>query len=115
MATVPTPIKRAHLHAHPEVSVSYWTTTHDTCSAECTAQLYVDDETRKSLWDKFANAPEPVGYDPIVIPMWSGGPTSEQFAALRLSPYRLRVMPGTVMTKGDGEVLTWHRGHQESP
>jgi hypothetical protein len=48
-----------------------------------------------------------VGYDPSIIPMWADGPTSDQFAALRLSPYRLRVMPGTVMTKGEGEVLSW--------
>ena len=108
VATVPTPLKHAHLHAHPEVAVSYWTSTQDTCSAECTAQLYVDDDTRKAVWDKFANAPDPVGYDPFIIPMWADGPTSEQFAAIRLSPYRLRVMPGTVMTMGEGQVLSWH-------
>jgi hypothetical protein len=110
VATVPTPLKHAHLHAHAEVAVSYWTSTQDTCSAECTAQLYVDDDTRKAVWDNFANAPEPVGYDPFIIPTWADGPTSEQFAAIRLSPYRLRVMPGTMMTKGEGEVLTWHHG-----
>ena len=38
IATVPTPVKRAHLDAHPEVSVSYWTPSHDTCSAECAVQ-----------------------------------------------------------------------------
>ena len=48
-----------------------------------------------------------VGYDPRIIPMWREGPTSEQFAALRLSPYRLRVMPGTVMTTGEGASLHW--------
>ncbi len=37
-----------------------------------------------------------------------GGPSSKEFAALRLSPYRLRVMPGTVMTNGEGEVLLWY-------
>jgi general stress protein 26 len=110
IATAPTPVKRAHLHAHPEVSVSYWTTNHDTCAAECTAQWYVDDETRKSVWDKFANGPEPVGYDPAIIPTWRDGPTSEGFAALRLAPYRLRVMAGTVLTKGEGAPLTWHHG-----
>jgi hypothetical protein len=26
---------------------------------------------------------------------------------LRLSPYRLRVMPGTVMMKGEGDTLSW--------
>ncbi len=34
--------------------------------------------------------------------MWKDGPTSDQFAVLRLAPYRLRVMPGTVMTEGQG-------------
>ena len=49
----------------------------------------------------------PVGYDPAIIPFWADGPSSDQFAVLRLAPYRLRVMPGTTMTAGTGEVLTW--------
>ena len=104
---MPSPVKRAHLAAHPEVSVSYWTGNHDTCSAEGLVEWYSDEETRRAVWDRFAGAPEPVGYDPGIIPMWADGPTSAQFAVLRLSPYRLRVMPGTVMTKGEGETLTW--------
>ncbi len=108
IATVPSPVKREHLAAHPEMAVSYWAPSHDTCSAECLVEWYSDDETRKAVWDKFANGPEPVGYDPAIIPMWKDGPTSDEFAALRLSPYRLRVMPGTVMTQGEGEVLLWH-------
>jgi hypothetical protein len=110
IATVPTPVKRAHLEAHPEVSVSYWAPSQDTCSAECDAQFYLDDETRKSVWDKFAHGPEPVGYDPSIIPQWSAGPTSDEFAALRLSPYRLRVMAGSVMTAGEGAPLRWRAG-----
>jgi len=35
IATVPSPVKKAHLAVHPDMAVSYWTTTHDTCSAEC--------------------------------------------------------------------------------
>ncbi len=108
IATVPSPVKRAHLAVHPEVSVSYWTTTHDTCSAECLVEWYTDDETRQAVWRRFATAPAPVGYDPAIIPMWKDGPTSEQFAVLRLAPYRLRVMPGTAMTAGTGEVQSWH-------
>lgn len=107
IATVPSPVKKAHLDAHPEMSLSYWAATHDTCSADCRVSWYYDDVTRKAVWDKFTNGPEPVGYDPFVIPMWSDGPTSEAFAVLRLSPYRLRVMPGTVMTAGQGDVLGW--------
>lgn len=110
IATVPTPIKRAHLEAHPQVSISYWTTNHDTCSAECTAVWHTDDDTRKAVWDKFTNAPQPVGYDPFIIPVWSDGPTSDQFAVLRLHPYRLRVMPGNVMTTGQGAPLLWQSG-----
>ena len=107
IATVPTPLKRAHLDANPEVSISYWAPSHDTCSAEATAQWYLDDDTRRSVWETFASAPAPVGYDPFIIPMWSDGPTSDQFAVLRLAPYRLRVMPGSVMTAGAGETLLW--------
>ena len=107
IATVPTPVKRAHLDAHPEVSVSYWTPSHDTCSAECAVQWHLDDDTRRTVWDTFASAPAPVGYDPYIIPMWSDGPTSDQFAVLRLTPRRLRVMAGTVMTAGLGQPLLW--------
>jgi len=90
-----------------EAAVSYWSPSQDTCSAECAVQWYTDDETRKTVWDKFANGPEPVGYDPFIIPMWSDGPTSEQFAVLRLAPYRLRVMPAAVLTRGEGQPLAW--------
>jgi hypothetical protein len=106
IATEPTALKRAHLGAHPFASVNYWDATHDTCTAECHAELLHDDETRTRVWDLFANGPEPVGYDPSIIPFWTS-PTVDRFAALRLDPYRLRVMPGTVMLKGEGEVLTW--------
>ncbi|MGE2732717.1 pyridoxamine 5'-phosphate oxidase family protein [Mycolicibacterium vaccae] len=107
VATVPSPIKRAHLAANPHVSVSYWSPTQDTCSAECLVEWYRDDETRTAVWDKFATAPAPVGYDPRIIPGWADGPTSEEFAVLRLTPYRLRVMPAAVLTQGQGEALTW--------
>jgi pyridoxamine 5'-phosphate oxidase-like protein len=108
VATVPTALKRKHLAAHPFVSVSYWTTNHDNCSADCLVEWYLDDETRSEVWTKFVTAHAPVGYDPAIIPMWRDGPTSDQFAVLRLTPYRLRVMPGTVLIAQRGEVLTWH-------
>lgn len=108
IATVPSPVKRAHLAAHPQMSVSYLAPNHDTCSADCLVEWYSDEETRTAVWDKFATGPHPVGYDPAIIPMWRDGPMSAEFAVLRLSPYRLRVMPGSVMTRGEGEVLLWH-------
>ena len=39
IATVPSPVKKAHLAVHPEMAVSYWTTTHDTCTAECSGRV----------------------------------------------------------------------------
>jgi len=107
IATVPSPVKKAHLAVHPQMSLNYWAPNHDTCSAECLVEWYLDDETRAAVWDKFANAPAPVGYDPRIIPQWVDGPTSKDFAALRLTPYRLRVMAGAIMTEGRGAPLSW--------
>jgi hypothetical protein len=107
IATGPTPLKRAHLDHSPFASAAYLASNHDTCSADCAATFVFDDDVRRWLWKAFEAAPAPVGYDPAIVPAWAGGPTSDAFAALRLDPYRLRVMPGTVMLSGQGEVLTW--------
>ncbi len=106
VATVPTPLKRAHLEHSPYVSLNYWAPSQDTCVAECRASWAFDLETRRRIWELFKNGPEPVGYDPGIIPQWDG-PESEGFAALRLEPWRLRVFPGSVLLEGRGEVLTW--------
>jgi hypothetical protein len=108
IATGPTPIKRQHLEHSPFVSCNYWAADHDTCLAACRAEWYLDDETRTEVWNKFVNAPAPVGYDPSIIPVWDS-PTSPAFAALRLEPWHLRVMPGQVLLTGgaEGETLTW--------
>ena len=107
IATVPTPLKRAHVQANPYVSVNYWTASHDTCTAECDVEWAFDDDTCIEIWEKFKTAPAPVGYDPAIIPQWSDGPTSDDFAVLRLRPWLLRVMSGTVITAGAGETLSW--------
>ena len=93
--------------AHTIVSVNYWSPEQDTCTAECRTTWGFDDETRQRVWQLFKDGPEPVGYDPAIVPAWKDGPTSVAFAALRLAPWRLRVMPGTAMLGGGGEVLTW--------
>ena len=108
IATGPTPLKRAHLEAHPYLSCNYWAPSQDTCVAECDAEWCFDAETRQRVWDRFLHGPEPVGYDPAIIPGWDG-PDSEGFAALRLEPWRLRVFPGTMLLAGEGDVLVWRR------
>jgi hypothetical protein len=81
------------------VSLTYWTTNHDTCSAEATASMHTDDETCVRIWNAFKDAPDPYGYDPAIIPTWAGGPTSAEFGAMRLEPRRLFVQPQMDFTK----------------
>ncbi len=107
IATSPTPVKRAALEHSPNVSLTYWAPNHDTASADCAATWHLDDATCERVWETFKALPAPVGYDPAIVPPWADGPRSPAFAAMRLDPYRLRVMPGTLMTDGRGELLTW--------
>jgi len=107
VATSPTPVKRDNLKRNPYVSVIYWSTSHDTATAECRCAWVSADQTRVAVWNLFKNAPPPVGYDPAIVPVWSGGPTAASFAALRLAPWRLRVFPGTALLGQGGEVLNW--------
>ncbi len=106
IATGRTPIKVAGLDAMPHVSLTYWDDSHDTCTAECEAR-WIEPGEKAMLWDRFVNAPEPVGYDPAIIPPWADGPSSPTFDGLVLEPLRLRVMEGSMMLTGQGELLTW--------
>jgi len=76
IATSPTPVKRAHLKNSPHMSLNYWAPSHDTCLADCRVSWAFDDETRTRVWETFAKAPAPVGFDPALIPTWpSPAPT----------------------------------------
>jgi len=108
IATSPASPKAAQLAAHPHLSLTYWDASHDTCTADCRAEWDTTDEGRNALWDRFKSAPAPVGYDPAIVPGWDS-PTSPGFGALRLFPHRLRVMPGSLLMTGKGELLTWRQ------
>jgi hypothetical protein len=114
VATSPTSLKQAHLGASPYISVNYWAPTHDTCTAECQATWVFDDEGREMVWNLLLHGPEPVGYNPAIVPAWKS-PKSEAFAALRLEPWRLRVFPGSVLMGQGGEVLTWRGSSKLMP
>ncbi|MGQ0830668.1 MAG: pyridoxamine 5'-phosphate oxidase family protein [Microthrixaceae bacterium] len=107
IATSPLSPKAADLAAQPRVSLTYWTANHDTCTADCDTAWENSDAERAAGWDRYVNAPAPVGYDPSIIPPWTG-PTAPAFGILRLEPQRLRVMPGSVLLAGQGDTLTWH-------
>ena len=92
IATSPTPIKKAHLGSQPYMSINYWQPNHDTCVAECRASLLQDDANRTMVWDLLVNTPEPVGYDPTIIPAWTS-PTANAFAVIKLEPWRPAGLP----------------------
>lgn len=106
IATGPTPLKRAHLEKSPHISLNYWAPSQDTCVAECRAEWTFDLDTRREVWARFKDAPAPVGYDPAIIPGWNS-PDDDAFAALLLTPWRLRVFPGSVLLGQGGDVLVW--------
>ncbi len=106
IATSPLSPKAAHLAAHPAVSITYWSPSHDTCTADCSAAWESGAEERRAGWDRFLHGPAPVGYDPSIIPPWTS-PEVAAFGVLRLSPHRLRVQPAAVMLRGEGRPLTW--------
>ena len=100
-------MKTAHLEVSPYLSCNYWSPDQDVATAECAASWNFDNDRCQEVWDAFKNAPEPVGYDPAIIPPWADGPTSDAFAVLELEPWRLRVFPGSVLLGQGGEVLDW--------
>jgi hypothetical protein len=105
IATAPTPLKRAHLAKSPNLSLSYWTPSHDTAQAECRAELLFDLPTRERVWNLLKHGPAPVGYDPAIIPGWTS-PAVDAFAALRVEPWRIRMQPGSALLTGQG-ALRW--------
>lgn len=108
IATSPLSPKKRDLDANPTVSLTYWDAAQDTCTADCDAEWILDDAGKREVWQRFVDGPPPVGYDPSMIPGWTG-PATEAFGGLRLTPRRLRVFPGTVLLRGEGDVLTWRR------
>jgi len=98
--------KVAELRRTPAVSLTYWNADQDTCTADCEVEVVTDDAVRTATWDRFLHAPDAAQVDLSTHPAWDG-PTDDAFGVLRLRPTRLRVMEGTLMTKGEGDLLIW--------
>lgn len=109
IATTPHSPKAQDLAHNPMVSLTYWDPSQDVATAECATSWITDDRGRHRAWERFASAPEPVGYDPSMIPAWTDA-DADAFGVLELAPQRLRVFPGTLLLAGQGDVLTWRRG-----
>jgi general stress protein 26 len=97
-----------HLRRTPVLSLTYWNPQQDTCSADCDIEMVTDPGELAAAWDRFASTPPPAGFDPAIHPDWDS-PASPTFGVLRLTPTWLRVVPGTLMLQGEGEVWTWRR------
>ena len=108
IATGKTPLKAANIGHSANVSCNYWAPSQDTCVAECAATWVEDAPTKEIIWDLFVNGPEPVGYDPAMIPGWEDA-GSPGFNPLRLDPWRLRVMPGESLLNGSYAADVWQR------
>ena len=101
IATMRTGPKKAHLEHSAYTACNYWAQDHDTCLAECRATWEQDPAVKERVWRLFADAPEPLGYDPggIGVPGWDG-PSSPAFSVLRLDPWRVRVLTGEQLATG---------------
>jgi hypothetical protein len=86
--TRPTPLKRAHVAHAPFVSCTYWDPAHDTAVAECDAAWETDPGARAAVWQRYLDAPEPLGYDFAQI--FPEGPGSPGAGFLRMRPWRIR-------------------------
>lgn len=110
IATSPQSPKATHLSRTPSLSLTYWSQEQDTCTADCATTWDDTKELRHRGWRRFVEAPEPVGYTPSIIPEWTD-PDAPAFGILRLEPHRLRVMPGSVLMRGEGSPLRWSARH----
>ena len=106
IGTSPTSTKLSHLRSSPYMSLNYWAPSQDTCVADCRVSWVRDNEGRTTVWNLFLNAPPPVGYDPKIIPIWTSA-TCDAYAVLRLEPWRLRVVPGSLVLERQGKLLKW--------
>lgn len=95
VATFPDSFKTLHLANNPHVSLAYIADISKPVYAECIARWEDDALTKLNVWNLFASAPEPLGYDPSFI---FGAPDDPRFGVLRLTPWRIQlddIPPGT--------------------
>ncbi len=108
IATSPQSPKARHLDATPAVSITYWDARQDVATVDGDAVWETTREERHAGWARFTDTPEPVGYDPRLIPAWTD-PDAEAFGILRIEPSSIRVFPGSLLLQGEGDLLTWKR------
>lgn len=94
----PTPLRVAHIAAHPAMSFFYWSPKHDTVAIDASARWVPADELL-DVWNEIASTPPPMGFDPHTI--WPAGPTSDDYAVLRVEATRV------IARQGVNKLPTW--------
>jgi hypothetical protein len=108
VGTVKSELKMRHLAANPYVSCAYWSPKQETAHVECRAS-WADDQ-RERVWQLFARADPPLGYDPATLPQWKDGPLGGTFAALRLDPWRLMLLTAEDIAADNWYQRVWRPG-----
>jgi general stress protein 26 len=91
--TRPASPKVAHLGHRPYVSCSYWDPAHEVAVAECGAEITDDEPTRRKVWELFAAADPPLGFDPRI--MGGDDHLDPRITVLRLAPWRVNLIGGS--------------------
>ena len=104
LTTRKTPLKVRHLAGNRNVSIAYIASNTDFAYFDCTAEWVEDEDGKQQCWDAFLGAPEPVRYDPSTI--WKDGPTEEDFAVLRFTPYRITAGRAERIGRGEKAEVT---------
>ncbi|MGI5128934.1 pyridoxamine 5'-phosphate oxidase family protein [Pseudonocardia sp. CA-107938] len=99
LGTFRTPVKTAHLAAHPYATFSYWDQRQDTVSFDTGAAWTDDPAERRHAWRLYEQgSPAGVGYPPARF--WPDGPDGAAWQVLKLQPYRVQLLLGRELASG---------------
>ena len=101
----PSRLKRDSLERSPFASCLYWDPAHDVAVADCEARWLPPGE-RALAWERLSAPAPPMGYDPASI--WPDGPEGDDFAAIRLDPWRVQTRGAAAMAAGEPYAV-WRR------
>jgi hypothetical protein len=103
--------KNRHLAANPYVSLAYVAEIARPVYVDCHAAWADDPADKHRIWNLFATAAEPLGYDPAPFFI---APDHPNFGLLRLQPWRIAVVtqspPLALVWRNDGGEASYVEG-----
>ncbi len=104
LGTHPESHKARHIARNPYVSLAYVRDLMSPVYVDCRAEWIHDPDEKRRVWNLFAAAPEPVGYDPAHDFV---SPESERWGVLRLTPWRIDLVTFPAPSFAEG-TRVWH-------